>query len=220
MELLRNVPDFVLMAVLAAAVVSCVVMGLTKARRSRWLAGLAHEKGRRFFRDDPYDIPRRYAGFALISCGHSPRANNVTDARLGGRPARTFDFRAELGHGARRQTRYFCVAVTEAPAVGGEVLLWHDGDREFAPLAARLSMGRVGPWSYRGPRSLAAGVISACEASEDEPVCVEVREDTVMIAAPAGGRRSGGEGGFAQLAAVLSALREVGGGVVAGSDQT
>jgi hypothetical protein len=177
--------EYLLIAVLVAAVVSFVVMGLAKMRRSRWLARAAHQRGNRFFRDDPFDVPRRYAHFALISSGHSPCANNVTDGRLGGRSARAFDFRCELGHGTRRITRHYSVLVVGAADCPQRLLMWSDADAEGAPLVARDAQGHVGGWACTGPADLAALAERACPGLAESGTSIELRDGLLMLAAPA-----------------------------------
>jgi hypothetical protein len=147
--------EYLLIAVLVAAVISFVVMGLAKVRRSRSLARAAHQRGNRFFRDDPFDVPRRYAKFALISSGHSPCAHNVTDGRLGGRSARAFDFRCELGHGTRRITRHYSVLVVGAAECPHRLLMWSDADASPGGTGKGTSAGGPTPartnWPPRPP---------------------------------------------------------------------
>ena len=206
MVVLQYVFMAVLVGVLLAAVVSFVVMGVGKVRRTRRLARAAHGHDMRFFPDDPYDAPRRYGEFAVISSGHSPRANNVTDGRLVGRGLRAFDFRCELGHGTRRTTRHYCVVVAEADCRVEDLLLWNDADAELAPLAARDSHGQVGPWSYQGPAGAAAAVAEASGGLGPRGASIEVRGSTVLVAAPARRGAGGYIVSFADVEAVLRAL--------------
>ena len=205
-----------LIGVLAVAVGSFVVMGLGKLRRTRRLARAAHEHGMRFFPDDPYDVARRYADFAAISGGHSPRAHNVTDGRLSGRPVRAFDFRCELGHGTRRTTRRYGVVAADAQNESSDLLMWHDGDAELAPLAALDSGGHVACWSYRGPAALASRVARAAAGLAGACASIEVRGSMVMIAAA--GKQAGADYGvpLTDVKAVLDALR---GGQAAGEGE-
>lgn len=184
MEIIQYAFVAVLVGVLVAASVSFAVMGLGKVLRRRRLARDAHESGMKFFQDDPYDVPRRYADFAVISSGHSPCANNVTSGRLGGRILRAFDFRCELGHGTRRLTRRYSVVVAEAGQVLPSLLMWHGGDGDLAPLAARGMQAIVGKWSYRGPRALAEAVEPACRRLDQAQPSIEVRGSVVLIASP------------------------------------
>jgi len=174
----------VLVAVLVAASVSFAVMGLGKVLRRRRLARGAHQRGQRFFPDDPYDVPRRYADFAVISSGHSPCANNVTAGGIGGSTVRAFDFRCELGHGTRRLTRRYSVAVAETRLGQPSLLMWHTGDGELAPLAARDVQGQVGQWSFCGSRELAETVEAACRHLGHAQPSVEIRGSVVLIAVP------------------------------------
>lgn len=184
MEFIQYAFVAALVGVLLAASVSFAVMGLGKMLRRRRLARDAHESGMKFFPDDPYDVPRRYADFAVVSSGHSPCANNVTAGRLRGRTLRAFDFRCELGHGTRRLTRRYSVVVAETRLAQPSLLMWHTGDAELAPLAARDMQGRVGRWSYRGSRELAEAVEPACRRLEQAQPSIEVRGAVVLIAAP------------------------------------
>ena len=173
-----------LVAVLVAASVSFAVMGLGKVFRRRRLACNAHQCGLRFFPDDPYDVPRRYADFAVISSGHSPCANNVTAGGIAGRTLRAFDFRCELGHGTRRLTRRYSVAIAETRQSQPSLLMWHSGDGELAPLAARDVQGQVGQWSFRGSREQAEAVEAACRNFSQAEPSVEIRGSVVLIAVP------------------------------------
>jgi hypothetical protein len=176
--------QYAFVAVLVAASVSFAVMGLGKVLRRRRLARDAHQRGLRFFPDDPYDVPRRYADFAVISSGHSPCANNVTAGGIAGRTVRAFDFCCELGHGTRRLTRRYSVAVAETHLSQPSLLMWHAGDGELAPLAARDVQGQVGQWGFCGSRELAETVQAACRHLGHAQPSVEIRGSVVLIAVP------------------------------------
>ncbi|MCD6303864.1 MAG: hypothetical protein J7M21_02760 [Planctomycetes bacterium] len=210
MELLRYVFEAVLVTVLAASVVSFVAMGLAKVRRTRRLARAAHERQRRFFPDDPFDVPRRFADFALVMGGHSPRANNVTDGRVDGLAVRAFDFRCELGHGTRRTTRHYSVLAADVPGRDEQLLMWHDGDAELAPLAARTAEAHVGCWSCRGPAELVATVAAACEPLAAAAASIELRGRRLMVLAPAG-RGADYAVRFEQIRPLLAVLRAAAG---------
>ena len=196
-----------LIGVLAVAVVSFARLGVAKLLRTRRLGRSAHQKGMRFFRDDPYDAARRYAQFAVISSGHSPRANNVTDGRLAGEPVRAFDFRCELAHGTRRTTRYYNVLVAETRHGYGSVVMWNEADADLAPLAARDSAGRLGAWDYRGSRRLAAALAAACKDLADVGASMEIRGSILMVSVPVTRFGSDYVVGFGQLAQALAAVR-------------
>ncbi len=184
MELVRYSFMAVLVGLLIAASISFAGMGLGTMLRRRRLAGDAHGSGMKFFPDDPYDVPRRYADFAVISSGHSPCANNVTAGGLGGRVLRAFDFRCELGHGTRRLTRRYSVVVAETLEAQSSLLMWHAGDADLAPLAARNMQGRVGQLNYRGCREMAQAAERACQRLDQAMPSIEVRGSVVLIAAP------------------------------------
>ncbi len=139
-----------LLAAPAAAVIAFAVGGAMGVRRRNRLARAAHEAGLLFSADDPFDVPRRYADFALVGAGHGGRATNVTYGRLGGLPIRAFDFRYEIGHGTRRHTRHYAVVVVEADAPLPTFSLWSSRQADLAPLAVRQAEGSLNGWDYRG----------------------------------------------------------------------
>ena len=214
MQLLQYAFTIVLVSVVVGAVIAFVFMGLTMVRRTRRLARAAHERGMRFFRDDPYDVPRRYAGSAVISAGHSPRANNVIDGRFNGRPVRAFDFRCELGHGTRRMTRHYAVMAFEADRASEPLLMWQTSEEETPPLAARSPDGQLGRWQYRGNRRLAEALASSCEGLGDAPVSMEVRGTALIAAAAAKGRSPDCSARFRQIEAAARAWAAAIGGSV------
>jgi hypothetical protein len=185
LQFLQYAFTIVLIGVLTGAVVAFLCMGIAKVRRTRRLAGLAHQRGMRFFPDDPYDVPRRYAGFAVVSGGHSPRANNVIDGRLEGRPVRAFDFRCELGHGTRRTTRHYAVIALEAERASEPLLMWHADNAETPPLATDCADGQVGQWRYRGSRQLAEAMAESCKLLDEAPANIEIRDAVLVVATPA-----------------------------------
>ncbi len=180
-----------LVVVLIASVISFVVMGLLQHRRTYALGRTAHEKSMRFSPEDPFDVSRRYANFALIGGGHSPRAANVTYGRVGQVGVRVFDFCYELGHGTRRITRRCNVVVVEADFDIPPVLLWSDRDAALGPLAARRRSGHVRCWSYSGRSAVAATVADACSSLAGRAVSIETKGSTLMISGPASRGRDG-----------------------------
>ena len=187
MQLLQYAFTIVLVSVLVGAVIAFVFMGLTKVRRTRRLARAAHERGMRFFRDDPYDVPRRYAGSAVISAGHSPRANNVIDGRF---------------------------MAFEADRASEPLLMWQTSEEETPPWAARSPDGQLGRWQYRGNRRLAEALASSCEGLGDAPVSMEVRGTALIAAAAAKGRSPDCSARFRQIEAAARAWAAAIGGSV------
>jgi hypothetical protein len=173
-----------LIAGFVTAVVWFVLMGAFQARRAAALARRANETGMLFTADDPFDLPRRYADFALVSSGHSGRACNVTHGRIEGLPIRAFDFHYELGHGTRRLSRHYAVVAMETPRDLPVVLMWNQRDPAFAPLATLRSDGQAGAWSFRGDASLAGILGEGCSEAAGEGPCIETRGSTLMFAAP------------------------------------
>ena len=173
-----------LVGVLAGAVVCFVVMGLSQARRARRLTGRAGELSLRFDRDDPFDVPRRYAAFAIIGGGHGPYMHNMTHGRIGGRSVRMFDFHYEIGHGARRITRHYGLIVMELEQPLGPILMWHDADIELAPLAARQGASHVRCWSYSGEDEQAARIAACAQPLEALDGSLQIIGTTAMVCVP------------------------------------
>jgi len=174
-----------LIGILLAAVVWFAALGVLQHRRTRMLARKAHELDLRFSDQDPFDVPRRYADFAIVGCGHSPRAHNVTYGRLDGLVVRAFDFRYEIGHGTRRAARHYNVVVMEADAALPSILMWNDADVEYAPIALRQGQGRVACWRVLGAESLAAQLGYACNAQADYGISMQTIDRALMLCVPA-----------------------------------
>jgi len=210
--ILQYVLVVVLVGVLAASVVLFGVLGAARVRRTRRLARRAHQRGMRFFRDDPFDVPRRYAAFAAISCGHSPRASNVVDMRLDGIPVRSFDFHCELGHGTRRTARRFGVVVAETELPGGRAVLWHEADGDLSPLAARGGPGarRVGPWACSGSPRLVEALAAAAAELAPRGASLEVAAAGLLVCVPVGPWGRGAQLDAQDVLGVLRALRQGG----------
>jgi hypothetical protein len=139
----------------------------------------------RFSAADPFDIPRRYADFVLISNGHSPWANNVTYGRLGGRRVRAFDFRYEVGHGTRRVARHYRVIVVEADQVLPDALMWSGGDDQLAPIGALRNDESLSGQADRENEQLAEVVTQVCKKFSDEGAGVQICGSAMMVFTPA-----------------------------------
>lgn len=174
-----------LVSVLAGSVLCFVVIGWAQHARRKALARAANGVRMHFSPEDPFGLVRRYADFALIVGGHSARANNVTYGRLEGCPVRAFDFRFEVAHGTRRQTRrYSVLAIEMQPGLPG-VLMWTDAGWESSPLSALRCDRRVGFWSYRGGEELARGLAGAREDTPPRGAGMEVRGSVLLAWTPA-----------------------------------
>lgn len=173
-----------LIGVLLASVISFVVMGLVQVRRSNALARQANQRSFRFSPEDQFAMPARFADFALFRSGHSLRAHNVTDGRLIGWPVRAFDFRYEVGHGPRRQTRHYVVTVVETDLELDEALLWSDRDASAMPVSARRRDGHVGCWSYLGSGRLAGALASGFEPFGKAGGSIQARRGVLMFCKP------------------------------------
>lgn len=186
---MQLVLTILLIGVLAAAVVYIAVLGLGQHLRTGALARRAHELSLHFAPEDSFDVPRRYEGFALLGAGHSPRADNATYGRMNGLPVRAFDFRYEVGHGTRRQTRSYSVIVVETEAVPASLLMWNERDMDNAPLGSRLGDGQCMGWTYRGGSEAAEKVAGCCRHIADSGLSVEFRPGAVMFCFPMRRRR-------------------------------
>lgn len=196
-----------LLVLLSASMVSFVVMGVLQMRRTRALAGEAHRSRLRFSADDPFDVPLRYAGLALVRCGHSPRASNVTYGRVAGCPIRAFDFRYEVGHGMRRSARHYSVIVIETGLSLPGVTMWHEQDAQAAPLAVRVASTRLGCWFCLGSEALAAALGGACEPMAPDGVSVQTHGSVLMLCMPVRRRRQHYTDYLENVREVLAALR-------------
>ncbi len=174
-----------LFGLLAAATVYIAVMSVLRRRSARAASRSAHTRDFRFAASDPFDIPRRYGDLALIACGHSPRASNVTHGQMSGRPVRGFDFRCEAGHAARRMPRHYSVLVVEACDLP-DVLMWHVDDLPLAPLAAREGRTGVGAWQCVGDEDAARRIAGVCGELAERPVSVQSRGGKLLFCVPAG----------------------------------
>jgi len=171
-----------LAALLFVAAGTLLIAGLAQQRRARRLARQAHMTGMKFAPEDPFDMLRACAGFALIQCGHSPRANNLIDGCCQGMRVRAFDFRYEVGHGTMRLTRHYAVVVVQSPSP--DVVLWNQADRDGAPLTARQADGSVGAWTYRGRPEVARVAARACGDLADAAVSIEAHEGQLLFCTP------------------------------------
>ena len=171
--------------VLTAAVGWFAVMAFRRHRRTARLAQKAYQLNMRFAAADPFDIPRRFSRFAVISGGHSPSASNVSYGRIDGCPVRAFDFRYEAGHGTRRQTRHYGIIAIEVPDPLPEVLMWADSDARAAPADARRRDRRLGAWSFRGDEGLARTLAEACAGLDERVGGIQALGTAVLVSMPA-----------------------------------
>jgi hypothetical protein len=175
----------VLLLVLAAALCGFGAVGMLHRRRAGALRRDAHEMDLRFSPEDPFDIPSRYAEFALVDNGHSPIASNVSYGRMDGVAVRAFDFRYEIGHGTRRQTCHYDVIVFETDAKLPAALMWHREDVAFAPLPARQIRGLIGQWTYCGDGQMAARLCAAWGSDVCQGVSMQSMSNAIMMCRPA-----------------------------------
>lgn len=173
-----------LIAVLAVSVLVFLAMGLSQRRRKRQLARQAHRAGMRFYSDDPFDLPRRYAGFAVMSAGHSHQASNITQGRLDIMPIRAFDLRYEVGHGTRRTTRHYTVVAADVPEAAPSAIAWHMDDLAAAPLLVAATGHRRGSWRCIGDLESLEILTAACAGLASNPVSIQCSGKSLLICIP------------------------------------
>jgi hypothetical protein len=178
---------WLLFVLLGGGVVGFVILGLRHRWRRRRLAMRCMAAGLEFVPNDPFNAPRYFCDFALMSAGHSPRAQNVSQGRAGGARLRAFDFGYEVGHGIRRSSRQYTVLVLEGEHGLKDVLMWHRDDAGGAPLQAAQAESLIGPWVYGGDAETAARLARACEPLATVRASLQVIRGVLMICAPAMG---------------------------------
>ena len=201
----------ILIGVLLVSVCSFAVLGLARHRRVASLARRAHEKGMRFVPRDPFDVPRRYARFELIRCGHSAHAENVTHGRVDGWPVRAFDFRFEAGHGTRGLTRQYGVVVADTDLSLPAVLMWHEKDLDGGPLTARQCDRRKGMWVYMGDEEVASRLAGSAADLDEEKLSIQTSGSSLMLCLPAVRRGADYTWALQRIPLVLAELKDLAG---------
>ncbi|MCP4379142.1 MAG: hypothetical protein GY794_23595 [bacterium] len=181
---MQEIFTLLLIGVLVASVVSFIVMGLGQLRRTGALARKACELDMHFSPGDPFDVPRRYGGFALISSGHGPRAYNVTHGHVRGVPVRAFDFRYEVAHATRRITRHYAVVVVQTRIPSEKLVMWNVDDIQAVPLSSAVGSMRIGKWICSGDMDLARTLIEPDGPLVDQAISTEVRNGMIMFCIP------------------------------------
>jgi len=190
-------------ATMTAGLAVLVVVSFRRWRRRAGLAKQAGDLGFRYWREDPFEISRRCAEFALVASGHSPVAANVISGHLDGVAVRAFDFQYEVGHGPRRMMRRYGVVLLETALPQERLLMWHNGD--FAPIPARQEARTLGAWSVIGDAKQAQAFLAACEPWFARGGCVEIIAHAVLLAAPG----QLGRNGFPPLPEVVKTVRHL-----------
>ena len=184
---MRQLLTSLLVVLLGGGVIGFAILGLRRRWRRHRLAMRCVAAGMEFVPNDPFNAPRYFCDFALMSAGHSPRAQNVSQGRAGGARLRAFDLGYEAGHGIRRSCRQYTVVVLEGEHDLGDVLMWHRDDAAGAPLQAARAESIVGPWVYSGDDATAARLARACEPLAAARASLQVIRGVLMICAPAMG---------------------------------
>ncbi|HPS52409.1 MAG TPA: hypothetical protein PLK08_02550, partial [Phycisphaerae bacterium] len=146
----------ILIAFFIAALCVFGAHGWQMVRRERMLAGQANDAGLKFSREDPFEIPLKYAAFSLMRCGHGQIAYNVAYGRLDSFDVQALDFSYEIGDGFERSTHRYGVIIFAVP-VCGHMLMWPQCKtvHNMPLLTADNIVEVVGPWQYCGSGSLA-----------------------------------------------------------------
>ena len=175
----------VLIAILSVAALMRVAMAGARWRRRRALARAAHELGLRFSAEDPFDLPRRYAGSALMQLGHSACAENVVFGRLAGWPLRWFDYRFEAGHGPHRLTRQLNVVAAETQLQCGLALACRGtAGGEAMGVLCEVFPVEGGWWRRAAHAKQADRLIGAWPATGSEAVSIHAFGGVVLFALP------------------------------------
>jgi len=190
-----------LAVLLTAGLTAAIVVSFGRWRRRAVVARQAADWGFRYSPEDPFELTRRCAEFALVAAGHSPVAANVVSGHCEGFAVRAFDFQYEVGHGARRMSRRYGVVLLEMDSPPGRLSMWHNGD--FAPIPARQEARTLGDWSVVGDAKLAEAFAAACESWFARGGCVEIAAHAALFAAPG----LLGQNGFPPLPDLVKTVR-------------
>jgi hypothetical protein len=116
------------LAAVVLTILGCVgVYVLIKSRRRRQeIEALAVQLGFRYDRNDPYNLPERYAHMAFFSMGQDRKATNVLTGKVNGQDVILFDYRFKTGsRKSENQTTYhFQAAILGLPIVAPRLTLW------------------------------------------------------------------------------------------------
>ena len=195
-------------AALGAGLVFLGWMGFAQRRRRRRLARAAHQMDLKFSPTDLFEVTHRYGDFVLVPAGHSARAENVIYGRYGGWPLRAFDYYFEAGHGPQRLARRYSVIVADTNLDIPPALLWHAGDDEHVPLAAKGSLGDAGPWRVVAGAPFARRLAEAFASFAGECVHVQTLGQSVVLSLATRSKPLAMAERFDKTVAGLNALRE------------
>ncbi len=185
---MRYLLTSLLVILLAGVVVGFMVLGLRQRWRRRRLVQRCGASGLDFVPNGPFGAPRQYGDFALMSAGHSPRAENVARGRCSGGRLQAFDLSYEVGHGIRRSSRNYVVVVVEGEYQLGDVLMWHHDDAAGAPLQAAQAERAMTPWVFRGDTATAERLAKVSGDLGGLSASLQALRGVLMICAPAGQR--------------------------------
>ena len=176
-----------LVALLVGTVVAFVVIGVRQRLRRHRLAARCRKMGLEFTPSDPFDIAQCFFDFALVSAGHSGRAENVAHGHVGGGRIRVFDFLYEVGHGIRRVVRRYSVVIAEPEVRLADVLMWHEADLNSAPLVVGEATQPIDPWICSGDEEIARRLAGVSESLASLEASMQVVRGTLLVCAPTSG---------------------------------
>jgi hypothetical protein len=180
-----NTPVIVTLVILLGALTGVFsFMGLRHRRRGQRIAEFVASIGMEYRRTDVHRLAGGHEDLALLSAGHARRAENIAWGRMGGVPTIAFDFRYEIGHGLQRMTRFYSVVILDLPHTIDPVLLWHEGDLEWAPLLAKLAEHQLDRWVFSGDGDQAQRMARACGPLGSLPVSVQILDGMLMFCCP------------------------------------
>ena len=184
---MRHLLTSLLVVLLVGGVIGFAILGLRQRWRRRRLAMRCAARELEFVPNDPFNAPCYFSDFALMSAGHNPRAQNVSQGPLNGWRLRAFDLGYEVGHGIRRNSRQYSVLVLEGAHDLSDVLMWHRDDASGAPMRAAQGERLIGPWVFSGDAATASRLSHACEVLTGVQASLQVVRGVLMICAPAMG---------------------------------
>jgi len=100
---------------------------------------------------------------------------------------RAFDFSYDVGHGIRRNTRHYSVAVMETDVGLGDVLMWHKDDAAGSSLEAAQAWEETSSWRWRGDRQPVHRLARSCVAVASVGASIQTIRGMLMIFAPSVG---------------------------------
>ncbi len=126
-----------------ALIIVGIVWGIIRNRKRREeMNRLAAELGFRYYPDDPWGLPTRYAGMDVFQQGHSRKASNILAGEMQGRSVLLFDYQYTTGSGKDETTTYYLVGLFEMPILAPR--LWLRRESIFDAVASWFGHDDIG----------------------------------------------------------------------------